>query len=334
MIVTVTPNPVLDRTLTVPRIVFNEVMRATSSRLDWGGKGFNVSRALQALGVESVAMGFVGGATGQMLERGLSDMGIATDFVHIVSETRTNIVVTDVDAEQYIKVNEAGPTVQAQELAAFLDRAHKRVRPEDIWVLSGSLPPGVPPDFYARLIALVQAQGAKAFLDSSGEPLRLGCAAGPYLVKPNVVEAEEVTGREIRSDADALCAVEFFLRQGIELVALSLGADGLLLASKQRAVWARPPRVRARNPVGAGDALLAGIAWALACPEQCLELAEGRSRRERGLLLEEMARWAVATGTAAAVREGVSVGTRAEVETLYEQIQTRSAGGNAAGLRE
>jgi len=324
MIVTVTPNPVLDRTLTVPRIVFNEVMRATSSRLDWGGKGFNVSRALQALGVESVAMGFVGGATGQMLERGLRDLGIATDFVHIAGETRTNIVVTDVGAEQYVKVNEAGPTVQAQELAAFLDRARERVRPGDIWVLSGSLPPGVPPDFYAQLIALLQARGAKALLDSSGEPLRLGCAAGPYLIKPNAVEAEEVTGREISSDAGALGAVEFFLHQGIELVALSLGAEGLLLASKLCTVWARPPRVRARNPVGAGDALLAGIAWALACPEP----AEGWSRRERGLHLEEMARWGVASGTAAAIREGVGVGARAEVEALYEQVRLEQVKGD------
>jgi fructose-1-phosphate kinase PfkB-like protein len=142
--------------------------------------------------------------------------------------------------------------------------------------------------------------------------------ARPYLVKPNAVEAEDVTGREVSSDAGALGAAEFFLHQGVGLVALSLGASGLLLASKQQAVWARPPRVQARNPVGAGDALLAGIAWAL----------------ERGLPLEEVAHWGVAAGTAAAVREGVSVGTRTEVETLYEQIQTRSAGGNAAGLRE
>lgn len=311
MIVTVTSNPVLDRTLTVPRIVFNEMVRATASRLDWGGKGLNVSRALQALGAESVAMGFVGGATGRVLERGLSDVGIATDFVHIAGETRTNIVITDAGAERYVKVNEAGPTVRAQELATFLDRVRQRVRPDDIWVLSGSLPPGVPSDFYAQLITLVQGRGARALLDSNGEPLRLGCAAGPYLVKPNVVEAAEVMRienleREISSDADALEAAEFFLRQGVELVALSLGADGLLLVSKQRAVWARPPRVRARNPVGAGDALLAGLAWAL----------------ERGLPPEEMARWGVASGTAAAMREGVSVGTLAEVEALCESVQT------------
>lgn len=144
-------------------------------------------------------MGFVGGATGQMLERGLSDLGIATDFVHIVGETRTNVVITDANAERHVKVNEVGPKVRADEVAAFLDRARERVRPGDIWVLSGSLPPGVPPDFYAQFIALVQAGGAKALLDSSGEPLRLGYVTGPYLVKPNAVEAEEVMGREISS---------------------------------------------------------------------------------------------------------------------------------------
>jgi 1-phosphofructokinase family hexose kinase len=158
---------------------------------------------------------------------------------------------------------------------------------------------------YAQLIALVQAEGARALLDSSGEALRQGCAAGPYVVKPNAAEAEEVVGQAIASDADALQAARSFLEQGVALVALSLGAEGLLLASEEQALWARPPHVQARGPVGAGDALLAGIAWAL----------------ERNLSPEEMARWGVATGTAAAVREGVGVGTRAEVEALHEQVQ-------------
>jgi 1-phosphofructokinase family hexose kinase len=307
MIVTVTPNPSLDRTLTVPHVAFDEVLRATTVQLDWGGKGFNVSRALRALGVESVAMGFVGGSTGQMLARGLGEMGIATDFVHIAGETRTNVAVAEAETERYVKVNEAGPAVQVEELTAFFDLARERVRPGDIWVLSGSLPPGVPVDFYARLVALVQGEGARALLDTSREPLRLGCAVGPYLVKPNIVEAEALTGQRVNSDAAALDAVDCFLGQGIVLVGLSLGADGLLLASKRQAVWARPPRVQALGPTGAGDALLAGIAWAL----------------ERGLPLEEMARWGAASGTAAAMHEGVGVGARPEVETLYEQTQVR-----------
>ena len=323
MIVTVTPNPVLDRTLTVPCLALNEVLRATGSRLDWGGKGFNVSRALQALGAESVAMGFIGGATGQQLERGLRDLGIATDLTPIASETRTNIVVTEASAERHIKVNEAGPTVEAQELAASFDQARKRVHRGDLWVLSGSLPPGVPPDFYAQLITLVQERGARALLDASGEPLRLGCAAGPYLVKPNAVEAQEVTGKQIESRADALDAAVFFLRRGVELVALSLGAEGLLLASQRLAVRARSPQVPVQNAVGAGDALLAGLAWALACPERLNFVEHGRKDREPPL--EEMARWGVACGTTAAMREGVSVGTRAEVEKLYGQIRLEKA---------
>lgn len=306
MIVTVTLNPSLDRTLTVPHISFDETIRATASRLDWGGKGFNVSRALKALGTNSQVLGLAGGTTGQALERGLNDMGIVTDLLPIAGETRTNIVVTEADTGQYLKVNEAGPTVEAAELATFLDRVRKRIHPGDVWALSGSLPPGVPLDFYVQLVTLIQTGKALALLDTSGEPLRLACAAAPFLVKPNVVEAKEMTGCTIASDADALHAAGFFLQQGVELVALSLGADGLLLASQQQAIRARPPHVQARNPVGAGDALLAGIAWAL----------------ERKLALEDMARWGVAAGTAAAMRKGVGVGTHAEVEALYTQVRT------------
>jgi 1-phosphofructokinase len=173
-IVTVIPNPALDRTLTVECMRFNEMTRATTSRLDWGGKGFNISRALRALGAESVAMGFVGGATGQMLERGLKEERITTDFVRVAGETRTNTVITDADGGRYIKVNEAGPRLRTAELATSLDRVHERVRPTDLRVLFGSLPPGVPSDFYAQLIGLVQAAGARALLDTTGEALRLG----------------------------------------------------------------------------------------------------------------------------------------------------------------
>lgn len=310
MIITVTLNPSLDRSLTVPRITFGGVLRATGSRLDWGGKGFNVSRALQALGAESVAMGFIGGPTGQMLERGLGEMGIATDLVPIAGETRTNVVVAEAEGERYVKVNETGPAIHQEELAVFLERVGTRICPGDLWILSGSLPPGVPSGFYAQLVRLVQARGARALLDASGEPLRLGCGASPCLVKPNAVEAAEMTGRQIQTDNDALDATHVFLRHGVEYVALSLGARGLLLAAGQEVVRAAPPRVEARNPVGAGDALLAGLAWAL----------------ERDLALEEMARWGVAAGTAAAMHEGVSTGTRAEVTALYDEVKTETFG--------
>jgi 1-phosphofructokinase family hexose kinase len=324
MIYTVTLNPSLDRTLTVPRILDDEMVRATASRLDWGGKGFNVSRTLQALGAESVAMGFAGGGTGQKLEHGLRDLGIVTDLVPLSGETRTNTVVIESETGRYIKVNEPGPTVQPGEQVALLDRIRERLRDSDpdqargsdLWVLSGSLPPGLADDFYAQLVEMVQVSGARALLDASAEPLRLGCAAAPFLVKPNAAEAFGVIGMTgpftsvpgqdgaAFADATAMGLAHHFLALGVELVALSLGAGGLLMATSGRAVRARPPGVQARNPVGAGDALLAGVSWAL----------------ERQLSLEEMARWGVAAGTAAAVGIGVAAVTRAEVQAVYEQV--------------
>jgi 1-phosphofructokinase family hexose kinase len=304
MIFTVTPNPVLDRTLKVAQIVLNEMTRAQESREDWGGKGFNVSRALRALGSQSVATGFVGGVTGEKLAHGLQNLGIATDLVAVSGETRTNIVITDAAGEQYVKVNEAGPKVSDEEISSFFARVESRAEPGDIWALCGSLPPGAPDDFYARLIVLLRSRGAQTVLDTSGEPLKRGLEAVPTVIKPNLPEAAAWLGSPLRSPGEAAGAVDNFLKTGITLVALSLGAEGILLASERARVWAHPPVVVARNPTGAGDALVAGLIWALT----------------EGLPLPEVARWGVAAGTAAAIHEGVSVGTRAEVESLYDEI--------------
>lgn len=305
MIVTLTPNPVLDRTLAVPRIEFDDVLRATSTRLDWGGKGFNVSRALKALGTDSVAMALAGGGTGQMLEHGLNALDIATDFVQVDGETRTNVVIVDQATGRHIKVNEAGPSISTGEHDELLQRVRRRAQPGDIWVLAGSLPPGLAAGFYAEVIELLQARGARAFLDTSGEPLRLGCAALPSLIKPNAAEAEAITGQRISLVEDARDAAVHFLRRGIEMVALSMGADGLVLASGGQTYWARPPAVQVSNPTGAGDSLLAGVVWAL----------------QQGLPPADVARWGVATGTASAMRDGVSVGAREEVEAVYGQVE-------------
>ena len=301
MIITVTPNPVLDHTLIVPKIAFDTVTRATAVRDDWGGKGFNVSRVLLALGVESLVLGFVGGATGQRLAAGLAALGLPTDFVTIAGETRTNIVIAEADSARYIKVNEAGPTVQPEEIAQFLDKVRQRAKPGDTWALCGSLPPGVPEDFYARLIEILQPCGVRVLLDTSGPALRLGCEARPFLVKPNAEEAAAFTGHPVHSRDDAIHAARAFLDRGITQVALSLGGDGLLLATHDDAVFAVPPEVTVRNVTGAGDALLAGLAYTL----------------EYGLPLTEQARWGVAAGTASAMHEGVGVVTRESVEYVY-----------------
>lgn len=307
MIITVTPNPVLDHTLTVPEIAFDTVTRATAIRDDWGGKGFNVSRVLLTLGVESVVLGFVGGATGQRLAAGLTSLGLPTDFVTIAGETRTNVIIAEADSERYVKVNEAGPTVQPEEIAQFLDKVRQRATggekraARDTWALCGSLPPGVPDDFYAQLIEILQPRGVHVLLDTSGPALRLGVEARPFLVKPNAEEAAAFAGHPVDSPDSARDAANAFLERGVTHVALSLGAAGLLLATREAAAIAIPPDIPVKNVTGAGDALLAGLAYAL----------------ERGLPLAEQARWGVAAGTASAMHEGVGVVTRASVEQVY-----------------
>jgi len=307
MIITVTPNPVLDRTLTVPAITFDTMTRATAVRDDWGGKGLNVSRVLTALGVESMALGFAGGATGQRLAVEMAALGIPTDFTPIAGETRINVIIAEVNSARYIKVNEAGPTLQPEEIAQFMDTVRRRAAPGDTWALCGSLPPGVPDDFYAQLIGALKARGVRVLLDTSGAALRLGVDVCPFLVKPNAEEAAAFAGHPVHTHEDALNAARAFLECGVAQVALSLGGDGLLLATRDAAIFAIPPDVPVRNVTGAGDALLAGLAYAL----------------ERGLPLAEQARWGVAAGTASAMHEGVSIVTRESVEQVYTRTTVR-----------
>jgi len=308
VLITITPNPVLDKTVTVKNIIFDEMSRATSVQEDWGGKGFNVSRALHAMGAESLAMGFIGGVTGEKLQQGLHALGIKTDLVSIAGETRTNIVITEAESERYIKVNEAGPTLQPVEIHAFFERVRKRVKPGDLWVLCGSLPPGTPENFYANLVTLIQSYGAKALLDTSGAPLQLGLASHPFLVKPNAIEAAMITGCPITTLTNARTAAHLLHQAGAAMVALSLGAQGMILAYKRDSqvamLHAVPPQVQVMHPTGAGDALLAGIIYAL----------------DQGLPMDDLARWGVASGTAAAMQQGVSVGTYQKIKTLASQV--------------
>lgn len=301
MIITVTLNPALDRTLIVPEIIYDEVLRSEPSQLDWGGKGFNVSRALKVLGSESLAMGLIGGHTGAHIEEGLHNLGIETAFTKIKGETRTNTVILDSTSRRHIKVNEPGPIITSEELANFRSQVRSKLKSGDIWVLSGSLPPGVSDDFYTQLITEIQNAGSHAYLDTSGEPLRLGLEAKPYLIKPNRKEAEEITGISLEDFTHLSQVGNFFIKKGVQIAAISLGPEGLFLFWQRGFAWAHTTILEAKNPTGAGDALLAGLLWAL----------------QRGETLSEAARWGAACGAAAAQSEGVGIPSIQVVESFF-----------------
>jgi len=309
VIYTLTLNPAIDRELQVPEIGFGEVLRASAHRVDFGGKGFNVSRALRALGTQSVALGFVGGHAGQIIAEGLFRLGIAADFVPIAGgETRTNVSV--VAPDRHIKVNEAGPAVTAEEEERLVEKVRALASGGDWWVLSGSLPPGASPDVYARVIRIVQGAGARALLDTSGSALALGCAAGPYLAKPNATEASELTGLPVETPEEVRAAAAEVHRKGVPNVLVSLGRRGALLSNGTSSWLASPPTVVERNPVGAGDSMVAGLVWGLA----------------RGWPLPEALRWAVASGAAAASLAGTAFGGTAMVEDLARRVEITQIG--------
>lgn len=299
-IYTLTLNPALDKELAVEKLAFDAVLRAGEPRIDYGGKGFNVSRALHALGMKNTALGFVGGPTGERLMKGLDALGITTHFVWTSGETRTNISVVPASRARYFKVNEPGPVITADEQTFMLQQIDVLAQPGDWWVLSGSLPRGLPVDFYAEVIRLVQDAGARAVLDTSGDPLRLGIEIGAYLVKPNWDEAAALLGE--RAMVDMLAAVQ---EMGAQNVVMSLGEAGAVAYDGETMWQANTPQVEVHNPTGAGDALVAGMVWAL----------------NQDAPFSEALRWGVACGAAAASFPGTAMGSRDYVEKLLADVR-------------
>ncbi|WP_196159877.1 1-phosphofructokinase [Reinekea sp. G2M2-21] len=304
MIYTLTLNPAVDLELQISDFAFNSVARAQGSRMDCGGKGFNVSRMLRNLDVDSTAMGFVGGLNGQRLTQALAAMGIATHFTEIAGETRTNVSVVAHDSGQHIKVNESGPEITAAELTALVDAVQERLSPGDWWVLGGSLPRGVPDTIYADLIQRIESAGAHAVLDTSGAALRAGCLAGPTLVKPNVEEAMQLLGlsaADVSGSDDWASAV---LGLGPKNLVVSLGKDGALYATADTLAAVQSPSVVESNPIGAGDSMVAGLVWKLST----------------GASLPEAMPWGLACGAATASRRGTELGSLTQVTDLVASM--------------
>jgi 1-phosphofructokinase len=256
VIITVTPNPSLDRTLEVDRFERGEVLRANSRRVEPGGKGINVARALHAHGHEVLAVLPCGGREGEHLVGLLGVEGITPVIVPIAGSVRANVSIVEPDGT-VTKVNEPGPTLDEDEierLLATVAGGHGAT-----WVVaSGSLTPGTPTGLFAALTERAHAGGSRVVVDSSGAPLAAAIAACPDLVKPNLEELEEVTGLPVRTIGEAITAARQLRDRGVATVLASLGEDGALLVDAQGALHARVEVATPRSSVGAGDATLAG----------------------------------------------------------------------------
>jgi len=272
VIVTLTPNPSLDRTMAVDALTPGEVLRATSSQLDPGGKGVNVSRVLAAHGVPTLAVIPAGGSEGAQLAELLAPSGVPVVSVPLSSPTRSNVALVEPDGTT-TKVNEPGPELSATEIVAMQERLVSFARSAEWVVLSGSLPRGVADDFYAEIISRVHEVGHRVAVDTSGPALRAAVELGPDLIKPNAEELAELTGSPANTWGDVAEQAKKLRGNGVGTVLVSLGEDGALLVDADGVTRAYSPPVEVRSTVGAGDSTLAGFLAAGANGPEALRTA-------------------------------------------------------------
>ncbi|HEY0380210.1 MAG TPA: 1-phosphofructokinase family hexose kinase [Pyrinomonadaceae bacterium] len=311
MLICVSPNPAIDRRLRLESIAVGGVNRALSAQPFPGGKAAHVAMAARALGEEVMWIGFLGGAAGEECESGLSDLGIPVTIVRTRAETRANLELI-ADDGTVTEILEPGGEVTEGEVERLMGACAEIFAEGGAGAqvaLSGSLPPGVPVDFYAELIHLAHAYGCRALLDTSGPALRHGLAAAPDLVKPNREEAAWFSGLPVRDAGAAAEVAQRMLEAGARSVCVSLGADGMVWQDRETCapLVSQPPQVAGRSTVGCGDAALAGFAVAHA----------------RGLCDEEMVGLAVACGSANCLAPAPGLIDPREVERIARQVSVQ-----------
>ncbi len=304
MILCVNPNAAIDKTVVVPGFRLNEIQRPEQVLAFPGGKGCNVARALKLLGESPVVTGWIGGTAGQFIENGLHAEGIQTDFVHTAFESRTCLSILDPQNNTLTELYEKGDPVPIEKVDEFKQRFAAAVTRYAAVTFSGSLPPGVPLDFYQQMIAIAHEANIPAILDSSGEALRLGIQSQPTLVKPNEKEFGDLSGRQIADRAEFARAALEFAEKYHTLVVISLGAEGAIAANRREAWHVCPPPLTIKSAVGSGDSTVAGITFGLT----------------HGFAFEEAIKYGVAAGTANALTVGAGVFTADDFQRVLAGV--------------
>jgi len=303
-IVTLTMNPALDIATSTDRVIPTHKLRCSPPRYDPGGGGINVARAVHALGGDAVAILPIGGPAGEMIHRLLDQEGVRHHPIAIGGFTRESLAVEDCQSGEQFRFILPGPEVSVADQERCLDQLSAVAVEADFIVASGSLPLGVPEDFYARVAQLAQMLGKRFILDTSGAALKQA-GRGIYLLKPSLRELQDLVGREIGGPSEQEKAAREVIEQGgSEIVVLSLGAEGALLATTQECERFAAVPVEARSTVGAGDSMLAGIVLALS----------------REMPLREAVRFGLAAGAAALLGSGTELCRRSDVERLYQPM--------------
>lgn len=304
-IITLTMNPAIDKSASVAQVIVERKLYCNSPRFEPGGGGINVSRAIHKLGGASTAIFPCGGAAGEHLLALLQQEGLACLAIPVDGWTRENLVVLEESSGLQFRFGMPGSPLADKEWRNCLDALASAGNKPAYIVASGSLPPGVPEDFYARVARIGKGLGARVIVDTSGVPLRLALEEGVYLIKPNLRELGELVGRELVGETGRReIAMEMVGSGQCAVVALSLGAGGVLLASADGCERLQAPLVPIKSKVGAGDSMVAGMVLSLA----------------RGNGVREAVRFGIAAGAAAVMTPGSELCHREDAERLYGEM--------------
>ena len=305
MVTTVTLNPCIDYTITVPGVQLGGLNIAESTRSDMSGKGINVSTVLEELGVHSFAAGLSFADNHSQLVAHLNRLGISHDFAVSSGAIRTNIKLNDSIINTMTELNSRGNPPDEAALIAAMEKAAELAVKSELLVVSGRLPNGAPDTTYRTLVRLANAAGCKAVVDAEGVPLIEAVKEKPFLIKPNLYELEHSFGRKAQTIPDILRVCGWIISSGVEIVCVSMGENGAIIASRNEAFYAKALDIKPVGFQGAGDSMVAGI---------CRAVTEG-------LGLDDMLRFGVAAASASLIREGTLLCRRADFEVLLRQTE-------------
>jgi 1-phosphofructokinase/tagatose 6-phosphate kinase len=310
VILTVTLNAAIDRTVAVPNFRLGQRHRALERRTVAGGKGLNVARALKLLGRPAIATGLAGGPTGARILEQLTEESVLNDFTRIADESRTNLAVIDPTSGEQTEINERGPSVSAEEIDRFVERLLYLAQGAAFCVIAGSVPAGVDPAVYARLVGELQELGVPVLLDTDGEPMRAGLRAGPAVVAPNIAEAEEAVGHEFNEPDDLLLGLQSLIEMGAAEAIITREAGCVAILGEPAARRRFEAEIEPLEPVatvGSGDAFLAGYVAA----------------RYGGGSASECLAYGVACGAESTQHFGAGTIDPPEVERLLQRVEVR-----------
>ncbi|MEA4966244.1 MAG: 1-phosphofructokinase [Oscillospiraceae bacterium] len=305
MIITVTLNPALDKTVSVSRLMINGVNRVIGTRLDAGGKGINVSKVIKKLGGETLAMGIIGGESGMYIQHSMAQKGINSKFCFVEAPTRTNIKIVDTSMHTYTDINERGEPVEESVLTQVFENVCAAASGGDTVVFAGAYPPDTRPELLAEWTRILRKKNITVCLDATGEAMRLALDAGPNIIKPNKTELEEICGRRLYFDIDVIAAAKELIAAGVERVTVSLGPEGALFVTEDQVIRAYGVHVPVVSTVGSGDAMMAAVAYYL----------------QEGLSWREVVTHAIAVSAAHVMCPGAEPAELSQIEPLLSQVR-------------